>query len=94
MMIYPLAIVLMLLSFVDKAFNRAPIVYILSLAFTAVISVVEGFNTAGFELKAVTDVLKHLPLYEQQIGWLLPAIVGLVIGVIIHSFQKKQPTKA
>lgn len=94
MMIYPLAIVLMLLSFVDKAFNRAPIVYILSLAFTAVISVVEGFNTAGFELKAVTDVLKHLPLYEQQIGWLLPAIVGLVIGVIIHSFQKKQSTKA
>lgn len=94
MMIYPLAIVLMLLSFIDKTFDRAPIVYILALAFTAVISVVEGLNTAGFELKAITDVLQHLPLYEQQIGWLLPAIVGLVIGMIIHFLGRKESTHA
>lgn len=94
MMIYPLAIVLMLLSFIDKSFNRTPIVYILTLAFTAVISIVEGLNTAGFELEATTNVLKHLPLYEQQIGWLLPAIVGFVIGFIIYLVQKKDTKNA
>jgi LIVCS family branched-chain amino acid:cation transporter len=37
----------------------------------------------------VTELLTYLPLYEQQIGWLVPAIVGGIIGVIISFFQKK-----
>lgn len=94
MMIYPLAIVLMLLSFVDKAFDRSPVVYIFALSFTAVISFIDGLKTAGFESKAVTDILELLPLYKQQIGWLVPALVGLFIGLLIHVFTKKQATKA
>lgn len=90
MMIYPLAIVLMLLSFIDKLFNRQPIVYILALSATAVVSIFDGLIIAKIDVKPITSILAHLPLYEQQIGWLLPAIVGALIGVVISFFMPKR----
>ncbi|SUI99710.1 Branched-chain amino acid transport protein [Sporosarcina pasteurii] len=47
------------------------------------ISVFDGLKVANIDVKPVTSILSHLPLYEQQIGWLIPAIVGAIIGVII-----------
>ncbi|MFJ7932776.1 branched-chain amino acid transport system II carrier protein [Sporosarcina sp. NPDC096371] len=90
LMVYPLAIVLMLLSFIDKSFDRKPIVYILALVATTFVSVFDGLRGAGIDVKPVTSILSHLPLYEQQIGWLVPAIVGALIGVIISSLFKRR----
>lgn len=90
MMVYPLAIVLMIMSFIDKSFGRRPIVYILALAATAFVSIFDGLKTAKIDVVPVTSILKHLPLYEQQIGWLVPAIVGAFIGVIISFFMPKR----
>jgi len=83
LMIYPLAIVLMLLSFIDKAFGRRPIVYTLALIGTAAVSIFDGLAGGGIEVKPALSVLEHLPLHEQQIGWLVPAIVGALIGWLI-----------
>ena len=90
LMIYPLAIVLMLLSFIDKSFDRQPIVYILALLATAFVSVFDGLRGAGIDVVPVTKLLAHLPLHEQQIGWLVPAIVGTLIGVVVSPLLKKQ----
>lgn len=84
MAIYPIAIVLMLLALVGNFFNHAPIVYGMSLIFTGVVALYDGIKTAGFEIPAYNNLLSMLPLYEQSIGWLVPAIVGAVIGYIIH----------
>jgi branched-chain amino acid:cation transporter, LIVCS family len=89
MMIYPIAIVLMLMSFIDKSFGRKPIVYILALSATAIVSIFDGLLVADINVKPVTKLLAHLPLYEQNIGWLVPALVGGLVGVIISFFQKK-----
>ncbi|WP_432355927.1 branched-chain amino acid transport system II carrier protein [Sporosarcina sp. A2] len=83
LMIYPLAIVLMLLSFVDNAFGRRPIVYALALFGTALVSIFDGLAGGGIVVEPVVNVLEHLPLHEQQIGWLLPALVGAAIGWLI-----------
>lgn len=37
----------------------------------------------GIVVEPVVNVLEHLPLHEQQIGWLLPALVGAAIGWLI-----------
>ncbi|MEK3935548.1 branched-chain amino acid transport system II carrier protein [Sporosarcina sp. FSL W7-1349] len=92
LMIYPLAIVLMLLSFIDKSFNRQPIVYVLALLATAVVSIFDGLRGAEIDVKPVTSILSHLPLYEQQIGWLVPAIIGALIGVLIGKLTKPKHT--
>lgn len=90
LMVYPLAIVLMLMSFIDKWFDRKPIVYIFALVATTFVSVFDGLRGAGIDIEPVTSILSHLPLYEQQIGWLVPAIVGGLIGVIIGPLFKKR----
>ena len=89
MMVYPLAIVLMLMSFIDKLFGREPIVYILALISTAFVSIFDGLLVADIDILPVTSLLAHLPLYEQQIGWLVPAIVGALVGVAISFFTRK-----
>ncbi len=83
LMIYPLAIVLMLLSFVDRAFGRRPVVYALALTGTALVSIFDGLAGGGIVIEPALDVLGHLPLHEQQIGWLIPAIAGALIGWVI-----------
>jgi len=88
--IYPLAIVLMLMSFIDKSFGRKPIVYILALLATAFVSIFDGLKGAGIDIKPVNDLLVYLPLYEQQLGWLVPAIVGALIGVGVSPLFKKR----
>ncbi len=90
LMVYPLAIVLMLMSFIDKWFDRQPIVYIFALAATTFVSIFDGLRGAGIDFKPVTSILSHLPLYEQQIGWLVPAIVGALIGVFLGPLFKKR----
>lgn len=88
MFIYPIAIVLMFLVLFDQLFNRAPIVYTLALFATALVSLYDGIKTAGYSIGWYENILTLLPLYDQSIGWLVPAIVGLVIGWIIYLFTK------
>lgn len=86
--IYPIAIVLMFLILFDKAFGRDPIVYTLALIATALVSLYDGIKGAGFTIDWYANILNTLPLHEQNLGWLVPAIVGLVIGWIIHILKK------
>lgn len=86
--IYPIAIVLMLLVLFDKAFGRNPIVYSLALIATAFVSLYDGLKGAGIEIAWYENILKTFPLYDQSIGWLVPAIIGVVIGWIIHLITK------
>ena len=92
--IYPLAIVLVLLSFFDQIFFRKSYVYIIALVVTGIISAFEGLRAAGLSFEAIDRSLSFLPLFEQGIGWLVPAAAGTVLGIIISRFtgnKKKVP---
>lgn len=82
--IYPIAIVLMFMIMVDKAWNRAPIVYSLGLIATAFVSLYDGIKGAGFKIEWYENIVSSIPLYSQSLGWLIPALVGIAIGWIIH----------
>ncbi|MFY3791579.1 branched-chain amino acid transport system II carrier protein [Ureibacillus sp. MALMAid1270] len=88
MFIYPITIVLMLLIMFDKLFDRRPIVYAFPLTITAFIGLYDGLKTAGFEVKWYGNIINSLPLAEQSLGWLVPAIVALAIGWMIHLLTK------
>lgn len=81
--IYPLAIVLIVLSLMNNVFKGASIVYICALIPTGLISVVDGLNTAGINIEALNNGLSFLPLFNVGIGWIVPAIIGAIIGYII-----------
>ncbi|MEK3889970.1 branched-chain amino acid transport system II carrier protein [Bacillus sp. FSL K6-3431] len=89
LIVYPLAIVLMLMSFIDHLFGREPIVYSLALIGTVIVSIFDGLKAADINIPIVENILSFLPLYEQGIGWLVPAIVGAFLGILIHKLKKK-----
>ncbi len=92
MFLYPLAIVLMLLTFLSPLFNHARLVYVSVIAVTFLVSIVDGLKTFCdlFEityfgwLSPVIDFYKNnLPMYAEGLGWLAPVLVVLIVTGII-----------
>lgn len=85
--IYPLAIVIIVLSFIDKIFKERREVYIACLIGTGLFSILDGLKAAGIPLGSLDSFLNaNLPLYSIGIGWVLPGIAGSIIGCIITFF--------
>lgn len=92
MFLYPLAMVLVLLTFVSPIFNHSRLVYIPTIAVTFLFSIIDGlvalYGSLELELPEWLDVLVEtlgdfLPLYAEGLGWLIPAAVVAVIMIII-----------
>ena len=81
--IYPVAIVLIALSFLPKPEKHCA-VYRLCIAFTAVQSI-----AAAFPIPVVSPLLRALPLSALGFGWLIPAAVGLLIGLLVPKKAEK-----
>lgn len=87
--IYPFAIVLMIFALFGNLFNHAPSVYGMALIFTGVVAIYDGIKQAGFEFEAYDKFLSIFPFYEQGIAWVVPALVGGVIGYIMYLAKRK-----
>ncbi len=87
-MIYPLAIVLILLSF--YRWRNESYVYGFALLFTGIVSIADGLAIAEINITFLQDIFRILPLYSEGVGWLVPAIIGALIGMIVGALTTKQ----
>lgn len=103
MFLYPLAIVLILLAFTSPLFNHARAVYAATITVTFFIAVIDGLKTLTGTLEvanpawlqAVIDTYSTiLPLYNEGLGWLLPAIATIIITGIIVPNKKTASVQA
>lgn len=97
MLIYPPCITLILLALAGKLFAHDKRVYISVTIFTWLASIFDFFKTLPSNVQnflhldgAISFAKKVLPLFNLNLGWLLPSILGLVIGIIIHKLNKKE----
>lgn len=81
--IYPIAIVLVLLTFLNKWFEGSKRVYRGAILLTAIVSVYQGLTEFGLQMTALQPIIEQLPLYGVGLGWLLPAVIGASIGGFI-----------
>lgn len=91
MLIYPPATALIILAFAGKLFRHDRAVYLSTMIFTWAAAIFDFFKTlpAGvrtvLRLDAPVELAKrYLPLFDLNLGWLLPAVAGFVIGMAIH----------
>jgi len=75
--IYPIVIVLILLAFLPKSTLSRPLVYPLTVFLAAFVGVVHTFSIPG-----LSAVCSYLPLYGAGLGWIVPAVVGVIIGLL------------
>lgn len=91
--IYPISIVLVLISFVAIAIpTKLKIAYILPTISTLIISVLEIFNTFKL-IKPLNAVYQYLPLSDLGLAWLLPFIILTIIGIVIDFMRNKKHTQ-
>ncbi|WP_244834731.1 branched-chain amino acid transport system II carrier protein [Clostridium sp. BJN0001] len=80
--IYPIAIMLILLAMIDKYFKSNYYVYKTAILFTGLASVVDALNGVNIKLGVVTELCTKLPLFNQGLCWVVPAFLGIVVGVL------------
>lgn len=89
MILYPLAMVIIFLSLTHNLYGGKPLVYAFALFFTLLVSINDGLVAANINVEAYQNILGYLPLQGQGMGWLIPAIVGAMIGYIISKVTNK-----
>ena len=83
--IYPPAIVVILLSFFWKFFNKPAYVVAPVTAIAFLFGILDGLKVAGFNLP---EMIQHLPLNAQNLAWLIPSTIVLIIAIVIDKVKK------
>ncbi|MEG1972263.1 MAG: branched-chain amino acid transport system II carrier protein [Oscillospiraceae bacterium] len=88
--LYPVVTVMVFLSLFNGFFENRPEIYWFSMLGALSISLFDGFKTAGIQLGGLTEAVLSIPLGNLGIGWIIPTIIGFVIGVspIGRAFSK------
>ena len=89
--IYPVAIVLMVLVFLNRFIDGKSNIYLTSIVFTLFVSIFDGLTAAEIHFPVINHLFSEwLPLYDVGLGWTLPAIIGGLIGSLIEWIKSKK----
>jgi branched-chain amino acid:cation transporter, LIVCS family len=97
MFLYPLAVVLILLTFCSPLFNHSRLVYVSATAIAFMISLIDGLKTLcqsldieyfGWMAPIVSFYERVLPFYSEGLGWLLPVLVVMLVTGVVARLQK------
>ncbi|AAK79577.1 LIVCS family branched-chain amino acid:cation transporter [Clostridium acetobutylicum] len=86
--IYPMAIILMIMFLLSNLFKGSKYVYILGMSFTGIFSILDSLNQTLIKSSTINSTFNLLPLYTKGLGWIVPALIGLILGYLIHIFKK------
>lgn len=82
--IYPMAIVLIILGLFNRFANHS--IYFYGIIFTAIFSIIDTINTTFLE-GSLAGTLSYIPLYNQGVGWIIPAVIGIIIGALLGNMK-------
>jgi LIVCS family branched-chain amino acid:cation transporter len=101
MFLYPFAMVLILLSVSGKWFNHDKTVYAFTVGFTtvpALLDMVSSFppvvSQSAFGVACTNFEQSFLPFAAQGMAWVVPALVGLVLGLAVYKVRGRATANA
>ncbi len=86
--IYPITIVLIILSILHTMMTIPRIVYIGTIIGAGIVSIYDGITAAGLDLAPINSIFSYLPFYTNGVGWLLPSIIGGGIGYFMNNVKR------
>jgi LIVCS family branched-chain amino acid:cation transporter len=92
-MAYPLTIVLIVLTFFSRHFKNPKKVYRSAMTFTGVFALMDGLNAFGLQLGPVQTLTDVLPLSVYGMEWVIPALVGTGLGILLSQIGQTAPAE-
>ena len=94
MFIYPLVVVLVILTFLDKLFGGRQCVYAWTIGLTFITALINGTQTAKISLGSVDTFFNTMvPFHLLGMGWISFAVAGFIIGLIWKAVVKPSNEK-
>ena len=97
MFLYPLAITLIVLALCGRLFEHDRAVYVSVTAFTAVAALFDFLNAlpaplySALHLEGLVSLARRfLPWHHLNLGWVVPALIGFAVGMLIRSRRMKK----
>lgn len=81
-LLYPLGMTLIVLALLDRFFGGRRPVYVGGAIGAGSVAVLDAIKTAGILTDEINDWFSFLPLFTDNAGWLLPAIIGALVGLV------------
>ncbi len=87
-MIYPIAMVLVILGLCDEHIQKYPSMYKFSIFFSAIASLIYALHSLNIQIPYITNFMLSLPP-SADLCWIIPAILGCLVGIWVDRFHKK-----
>ncbi|WP_124053928.1 branched-chain amino acid transport system II carrier protein [Arcanobacterium ihumii] len=87
MLLYPLAISLIFLAFVDSYVKLPRSVYLCATVGAGIAAIFDFLKMLPFGIE-VSWAASFLPLFDLGLGWVVPSLIGAMIGIIIFATSR------
>lgn len=96
MFLYPLSMVLIILSVLSPYIKRDHVVYKITILLTLIpafldliVNLPAPVANTSFVKAVAAFRMQYLPLANIGISWLVPALIGIVVSLVIHAWRRK-----
>ncbi|MGI1659483.1 MAG: branched-chain amino acid transport system II carrier protein [Desulfitobacterium sp.] len=87
--VYPIIIVLIMLSLLHNFFKGKRVVYVYTVGVIVLFVILDAIHDIGISLgvnqSIIAKILSLLPFYQLGLGWVIPALLTLVITLVLSS---------
>lgn len=90
-LLYPLGMVLIILSLLDGFFGGRREVYIGAMTGAGIFAVMDALKAADVLVVELNDWFSWIPLFDRNLGWLIPAVLGALIGGLVAKVRGTPP---
>ncbi|HLR35766.1 MAG TPA: branched-chain amino acid transport system II carrier protein [Tissierellales bacterium] len=88
--VYPIAIVLVIINVFDNLIENKRI-YLGATIGTFCVSLVDGLSAMGINTSYISKVVQTFPFADSGFGWMLPAILGIILTHLITKIKENAP---
>lgn len=89
LLLYPLAIALIVLIFVNNFFNGHQSVYVGTIIGVGFVAVLDALKEAGIASDAINSFFSFIPLFSNGAGWIITGIIGFIGGFVVAKVKKE-----
>ncbi|MEC1260363.1 branched-chain amino acid transport system II carrier protein [Bacillus swezeyi] len=93
LLLYPIAITLIILSFINNLFKGFQSVYIGSIIGSGFVALLDALKEANVFADFISHSFSFIPLFNIGAGWIITGLIGAVIGMIIAILNKSEERK-